>query len=530
MNEFLRQLQSDIGRIWSSLSRTQQILFGAVAAVSIAAILLLLVWARSPEWAPLYTNVSEADAGQIVSKLKDAQVPYEISPDGRSILVPHNQVHELRLQMASQGLPQGGAVGFEIFDKNTFGMTDAVQKLNYQRALQGELSRTISTMEGVDQARVHLVIPAPDLFTDSAQSPTAAVVLKLVPNTKFGPPQAKTIVHLVAKSVEGLTPSNVVITDVNGRNYSDELNLDGNDPLSTEQSLKQLDYKKQTEQGIRKNLQGMLDRVLGPNMSAVTVVAELDFSQVETNQETFEPVVTGPDGSRSGILRSERDYDERWNGAAGENGGVPGTATNIPTYEASESTMVGPGTYAKSDHTRNYEVNKSVQRKIKPPAELKRLSVAVAVNGEPDEEQIANLRQMIAAAAGVSEQRGDTVVVSAMRFNEDAAKAQEEAFAKEEQQKQTQDMLKWVAVGILGFVALLMLRRGLGRKEEEEEVPEMAPLSLESTVKQDLAEIGQIGEEDRKTHLQREINKVIRGQPEEVARLVRSWMLEDEAP
>lgn len=528
MNEFFSQLQSDIGRIWSGLSRTQQILFGAVAAVSIAAIVLLLVWARSPEWAPLYTNVTEADAGQIVQKLKDAQVPYEISADGKSILVPRSQVHELRLSMAAQGLPLGGEVGFEIFDKNTFGMTEAVQKLNYQRALQGELSRTISSMEGVEQARVHLVIPEPDLFTDTAESPTAAVVLKLYPTSKFAPEQAKTIVHLVSKSVKGLTPANVVITDVNGRNYSDELALGQDNPLSPEQSIKQLEYKRQAELGIRKNLQGMLDRVLGPNGAVVNVVAEMDFSQQETNQETYEPVITRPDGTSSGILRSEREYHERWDGSAASSGGVPGTATNIPTYEASESVSVGPGGYEKVDHTRNFEVNKSVQRKIKPPAELKRLSVAVAVNGELEEDQIADLRQMISAAAGVNEARGDTVVVSALKFNDTLAKAQEQAFAKAEAQEQTQFYLKIAAAVILGIVALILLRRGLRGKPKDEELPDLGPLTLESTVRQDLAEIGQIGEEDRKTHLQREISKVIKSQPDEVARLVRSWMLEDE--
>lgn len=528
MNEFLRQLQSDIGRIWSGLSRTQQILFGAVAAVSIAAIVLLLVWARSPEWAPLYTNVTESDAGQIVQKLKDSQVPYEISKDGKSIMVPRSQVHELRLQMAAQGLPLGGEVGFEIFDKNTFGMTEAVQKLNYQRALQGELSRTISRMDGVEQARVHLVIPEPDLFTDTAESPTAAVVIKLFPTSKFSPEQAKTIVHLVSKSVKGLTPANVVITDVNGRNYSDELALGQDNPLSPEQSLKQLELKRQTELGIRKNLQSMLDRVLGPNGAVVNVVAEMDFSQLETNQETFEPVVTGPDGSRSGIMRSERAYSERWDGTAGNTGGVPGTATNIPTYEASASTAAGPGAYEKIDQTRNYEINKSVQRKIKPQAELRRLSVAVAVNGELEEEQIADLRRMISAAAGISEARGDTIVVSALKFNDAVTKAHEEAFAKAEQQAQTQYYLKVAAAILLGIVLLILLRRGLRGRPVDEELPEFAPLTLESTVKQDLAEIGQIGEEDRKTHLQREISKVIKSQPDEVARLVRSWMLEDE--
>ncbi len=534
MNDFLKQLQQDVIRIWTGLTRTQQIVFGAVAAASVAAIVMLVLWAQTPEWSPLFTNLDNADAGQVVEKLKEQKVPYQIS--GSAIMVPKSKVHELRLAMASAGLPQGGTVGFEIFDKNQFGMTDALQKLNYQRALQGELVRTVTSLDGVESARVHLVIPEKDLFSDSAQEPSAAVVIKLKAGARLTPEQAKTITHLVVKSVEGLKDSNVVITDVDGRNYTEELGLGRDDSMaSPELTLNQLEIKKQIEGGLRKNLQSTLDRVLGPNNSVVTVAADLDFSQEETNQETYAPVIRNQDGSGTGILLSTKELHERYDGSGKANGGVPGVTSNInaganaslPTYQASES--AGAGSYTKDDVVRNYVPNKEVKRKIKAPAEINRLSVAVVVNGELEPQQLTDLKQMISAAAGTDLARGDTVVVTAQKFNDTVQKAEEMELAKLKNQEQLQGYLK-IGIGLLiGIIALVLLRRGLAGKQEPFDD---GPLSLEGfDVDGRLAPpvaIGTIGEDDRKTHLQKEITKVVKQQPNDVAKLLRSWMIEDD--
>lgn len=534
MNDFLKQLQQDITRIWTGLSRTQQLVFGAVALASVVAIAMLVVWAQTPEWSPLFTNLDDNDAGQIVSKLKDAKIPYEIT--GSAILVPKNRVNELRLTMASQGLPQGGTVGFEIFDKNQFGMTDAMQKLDYQRALQGELTRTIESLDGVETARVHLVIPEKDLFSDNSEEPTAAVVMKLKMGAKLQPEQVKTIAHLIAKSVEGLKEANVVITDVDGRNYSDGAGLGKDDGLNPELTLTQLDVKKQIESGVRKNLQATLDRVLGVNNSVVTVAADLDFSQQETNMETYTPVNKAPDGTGYGILRSTQEEKERYNGQAAMNGGVPGMASNInggannslTTYQASESAG-GPGTYEKSKETKNWEDNKVVTRRIKAPADIKRLSVAVVVNGDLDAQQLADLKTMVSAAAGADKSRGDTVVVTAQKFNDAAEKAEALQFAQAKNQEQVLNYIKVGAAILIGIIALVLLRRGLMGKQEPFED---GPLALEGfDVDGRMAapvSIGSIGEDDRKTHLQKEISKVVKQQPADVAKLLKSWMLEDE--
>lgn len=534
MNDFIKQLKQDLTRIWTGLSQVQRIVFGAVAVASVAAIVLLVLWAQTPEWSPLFTNMEEQDAGQVIEKLKEAKVPYQVS--GTAILVPKSKVHELRLEMAAKGLPQGGTVGFELFDKNQFGMTDALQKLNYQRALQGELVRTIQSLEGIETARVHLVIPEKDLFSDSAEEPSAAVVVKLRAGAKLKAEQVKTVAHLVARSVEGLRVGNVVITDVDGRNYSDEVGGNEDGMASPEMTLSQMEVKKQVESGLRKNLQATLDRVLGPNNSVVTVAADLDFSQVETNEETYQPVIRNQDGTQTGILRSTKELRESYNGAAAPNGGIPGVASNIngganaslPTYPASESAGV-PGAYSKSDLVRNYEVNKNVTRKIKAPAEIKRLSVAVAVNGELDPQQLADLKQMISAAAGSDAVRGDTVVVTAQKFNDTVQKAEEQELAKVKQQETIQSYLKILVGVLIGIAALFLLRRGLAARAE---TYDETPLSLEGfdvdTRMAQPASIGSIGEDDRKTHLQKEITKVVKQQPSDVAKLLKSWMLEDD--
>lgn len=520
-------MQADLARIWGALTRVQKALFVAVALGSIVAIVLLVAWAQSPEYQPLYTNLDDADAGAIVAELQTANVPYELSADGKRISVPAKRVAELRITLAQKGLPSGGGqLGYaDLFDKGqTFGQTDAVQRLNMRRALQGELARTIKSMAGVENARVSLAIPEPSLFAeeDSQSEPSATVLLKLKTGAKFGREQAQTVVHLVAKSVERLKPSNVIVADTTGKNYSQELNL-GDETAAL--SASQLDVKRNYEHSVRRNLQAMLDRVLGVNGSVVQVQSEFDFNQVELNQEVYQPVLQTPDGTRSGLIRSQREAVEAYAGRQNVAVGIPGTAANIPTYVASESYGGGVGDYRRTEVTRNYEMNREVRRQIKPPAELKRLSVSVALNGDVPEDRRVAIQQMVAAAAGINLARGDTLVVAAIPFNDTWANEAAKQIAAEDRNAQILQALGIIGAVLVGVIALFLLRRGLRAREEE--LFEHLPMQLDKpgiTV----SELGVIGEEDRRTHLQREISKVVKAQPQEVARLVRTWMMEDE--
>lgn len=527
MNEFLKQMQADLARIWGALTRVQKGLFIAVALGSVVAIVMLIAWAQSPEYQPLYTNLDDSDAGAIIAELQTTNVPYQLSADGKRISVPAQRVAELRITLAQKGLPSGGGqLGYaDLFDKGqTFGQTDAVQRMNMRRALQGELARTIKSMAGVDNARVSLAIPEPSLYAEEADTtePSATVLLKLKTGAKFGREQAQTVVHLVAKSVERLKPSNVIVADTTGKNYSQELNL-GDETASLSSS--QLDVKKNFEHNVRRNIQAMLDRVLGVNGSVVQVQSDFDFNQVELNQEVYQPVLQTPDGTRSGLIRSQREAVEAYAGRQNLAVGIPGTAANIPTYVASESYGAGVGDYRRTEVTRNYEMNKEVRRQIKPPAELKRLSVSVALNGDVPEDQRAAIQQMVAAAAGINPTRGDTLVVAAIPFNDRWAKEAANQIAAEDRNAQLLNALKIIGAVLVGVIALFLLRRGLRTREEE--LFEHLPMQLDKpgiTV----SELGVIGEEDRRTHLQREISKVVKAQPQEVARLVRTWMMEDE--
>ena len=517
----------DVSRIWAALTRTQKVLFISVGLGSIVAVVMLVAWAQSPDYQPLFTNLEEADAGAIIAELQTTNVPYQISADGKRISVPGPKVAEIRLSLSAKGLPSGGGqLGYnDLFDKGQpFGQTDAVQRLNMRRALQGELGRTIKSMKGVENVRVSLAIPEPSLYADDEQivEPSATVLLKLRPGTQFGKESAQTIVHLVSKSVERLKEANVLVADTSGHNYTQELNL-GDEGAAL--SASQLDIKRNYELALRKNLQGMLDRILGPNGSVVQIQAEFDFNQVETNQEIYQPVLT-QGGTASGLIRSQSQNLEAYAGRNQFAAGAPGTAANIPTYQASDSFGgAGVGDYKRLEDKRNYEMNKEVKRMIKPPAEIKRLSVSVAVNGDvPDDQRIA-LEQTVSAAAGIRPDRGDTFVLSAIPFNEKGLKDIQKQISDEDARAQLLNLAKILGAILVGVIALVLLRRGL--RSREEELFEHLPMSLDKpgiTV----SELGVIGEEDRRTHLQREISKVVKAQPQEVARLVRTWMLEDD--
>ncbi|MBU6429053.1 MAG: flagellar M-ring protein FliF, partial [Cyanobacteria bacterium REEB65] len=409
-----------------------------------------------------------------------------------------------------------------------FGQTDAVQRLNMQRALQGELARTIESIAGVDNARVALAMPQQSLFSENDQNTqtTGTVMLKLRPGAQLTKDQAQTIVNFVAKSVPGLKAKDVIVADTMGRNYSQELNMGDED---VELSGSQLDIKRSFENSLRDNLQNYLDAILGPNGAVVQVQSEFDFNQVETNEKIFQPVIQTPDGTRSGLIRSQHESVEEYNGNSPgmAAGGVPGTTANIPTYQASDSASGGgaPGNYRKSDVTRNYSLNEEVKRIIKPPAELKRLSVSVALNGNIPASQVQSIQNIISAAAGIDPTRGDTLVVASVPFNDSVQKLADKEMQAEQTHETVMEAIKIAGAVLVGLIALLLLRRGLRTREEE--LFEQLPAAIEKpgiTV----AELGSVGEEDRKGQLQREISKVVKSQPQEVARLVRTWMLEDE--
>ena len=526
---FFQKIQSEGQRFWQSLSRTQKIILGTLAGAALAAIIFIGVWAQNPEWTPLYSKLDTKDAGDIVNKIKETKIPYQLSENGTTILVPAKNVHDLRLQLASEGLPKHGQIGFELFDKQTFGMTDFMQKLNYQRALQGELERTISQIAGVEQARVHLVIPSPELFTEKEKETTASVVLKLKPEVQLTEQNVRSVSHLVSSSVEGLKEENITITDTNGAILFDkEMLSKTSEKAKLKLNTDQLDLQKTVEDKIKYNVQSMLDKIVGSGNSVARVSADLDFDQEEIKSETYTP---NADQTDTKSVRSERSVEEAGQGKNINPGGVPGVTPNIPSYQ--ETVGEGQTSFSRKDTTKNYEVPKTITSHVKSPGKIKRLSVSVAVNNvDPSNTQMLDdLRKMVIAAAGIDLARGDNVSVTGYSF--DTTATERNAAAMDAQQKQ-QFYLQLGGI-ILAAVALLALlaslRMAFGRKVPElpppEPVPELLPpLDEESPYQllepEDLLELTEA--RNRREVAVKSLTQLAKDDPANMARLLKAWI------
>ncbi len=395
--------------------RSRQISLGVVAAVSLLFFTLLLIQARRVDYQLLFGNLDARDAAAVVTRLKEQKVPYRLKSGGTAIHIPSNRVYETRLELAGSGLPQGGGVGFEIFDKQSFGMTDFAQKINYQRALQGELARTIASLEPVETARIHLALAERRLFREQQEKTTASVIVKLIPGGQLNEGQIQGIVNLVAGSVEGLDAGQISVIDANGRVLSRTPHNDMDSPLSPGMQR----YQQILEARLENRAQSLLDRALGVGNSLVQITATLDFSQREHLEEAYDP-------ARSAV-RSEQATTER--SANSVNGGVPGVESNLNEDRGT----AGVNSSDRTEETTNYEVSKTVSKVIEPVGSIQSLSVAVLVadrqlaGEEPgpstfeprSAEELASIEQMVRSALGLSNQRGDQITVISRPFEND---------------------------------------------------------------------------------------------------------------
>ncbi len=414
MADMFEQLNQNL----AAMSLGKKIGIGLVLAGAIAGAYVLWLWTQKPDFQVLYANLSPDDAGAVIDKLKEARVPYEVSAGGGAILVPSQQVHELRLQLASQGLPLGGGVGFEIFDRTTLGTTEFVQKLNYRRALQGELARTIGQLSGVGKARVHLSIPDKSVFAARQEPARASVVVNLKSGRTLSPLEVQGIIHLVSSSVEGLAPQFVTVVDNNGRMLSKKSDSPAQDA--------QFDYQTKLEKDLEVKIQTMLETVVGQSKASVRVAAVLESRQVETTEEKFDP--------ESQVIRSEQRMQDGSTSANQSAGGPPGVVSNIPGQQATPPQSTSNSSTTKKGDTVNYEINKSVSRIVEPIGVVKKLSVAALVDGTYDsvtdpkggvtrkyiprnEEEMKKLEELVKKTMGFSADRGDQLQVANIAFD-----------------------------------------------------------------------------------------------------------------
>ena len=517
-----------LSKLWNELNNGQRAILVSFVAVAVVVIGIVAMLASKPRMSVLFSGLESEDAGAIVQKLNDDKIQYQLSADGSAIEVPSDKVYDLRLKMASQGLPQGGNVGFELFDKSNFGMTEFTERVTYQRAMQGELTRTIKQLAPVTDARVILTIPEDKVYSSEQEPSKASVALKLKRGMPLSDDQVAGIVHLVSSAVEGMRPENVTVVDSEGNILSEESSTtSGGGRLTTTQSK----MKRQYEDELSQNLQSMLAKIVGPDKVVVRVSADLNFDQKQTKAETFEPVA-GSNGKVQGVLLSEDKSSEVYSGRV-----VP--PANVPNNAVSSS----PGdNYNRSQSTAQYEVSKRVEETVSAPGQLQRLSVAVLVDESVNGAQLAKLRQAVTAAAGVDQTRGDQVTVQNIAFDTSTSKAADAEMAKASKSELIKTLAKDFGAALLLIVFLFILRSIVKQikiqappepapsvviPEFPEAMPNPAELFQEQAPVFEQPPVPQKAEAFSTARINSDIpQEIAQSTPEDLAKLVRTWMSE----
>jgi len=525
------------------------------AAAAVAIVVAMVLWAKSPDYRTLFSNLSDQDGGAIVTQLTQMNIPYRFADGNGAIEVPADKVHELRLRLAQQGLPKGGAVGFELLDQEKFGISQFSEQVNYQRALEGELARTIETLGPVKSARVHLAMPKPSLFVREQKSPSASVTVNLQPGRALDDGQISAIVHLVSSAVAGLPPGNVTVVDQGGRllTQAGTAGRDLNDA--------QLKYTADVEGRIQRRIEAILGPIVGNGNVHAQVTAQLDFANKEQTEEQYSP--NGGDPAQA-VLRSRQVNTSEQIGGQYP-GGVPGALSNQPApansapittqnnqqnaqgqqgtnTSTANSSNVGPRNTTHSE-TNNYEVDRTIRHTKMNVGDIERLSVAVVVNYRTladgktaalTADQLKQIEDLTREAMGYTEKRGDTLNVVNSPFNAtDDIGGQLPFWQQQSFIDQLMSAGRWLLVLI---VAWLLWRKAvrpqLVRRQEEAKAAQeaaQARAEIEESVEVRLSkdEVNQQRRSNQRLSaevMSQRIREMSDNDPRVVALVIRQWM------
>ncbi|MDD4803374.1 MAG: flagellar basal-body MS-ring/collar protein FliF [Syntrophomonas sp.] len=539
MLEQLKQAGLKLKENWAGRSLNQKLILAGAIIFIVIAVSVLFVSQKKAAYEVLYTELDEKDAAAIVAKLDELKTPYELDDNGTTVLVAPADKYSTRLKLADANLPVGVA-GLELFQTTSFGETQTDKKVKYQMAMQGELARTIQSLEKVKAARVHLVIPEKTLFSDKEEMPSASVAITTKDDMKLSPQEVQGIINLIANSVESLDPLRVVIVDHNGNLISDNLPQKG---TTTEMLAAQLALKKEIEKEKQLAVQSMLDSALGKNNSVVRVSAELNFDDRESKSEKY---THDPDGS---FTRSEHILKESSTETVTDNVAVPGTDTNIQQYTQVDTDTGGVSTTDKSDITRNYEINKteSIIKYSTGETKYDYLTVAILVNnagtaqanlGETEAEKITKIRNIAATAIGLKENRPNENVsleenISVAFIDFYAEPVPEPLPVTTVQRILSSPLTPFVFALISLLIVLLVWLLIKRRKKQEIEEQEEAEAAFDAVVDDeinidDLLERNLTPEEKERQKIRMEIDKLIDENPENAAHVLKTWLIEEQ--
>lgn len=404
----------------ASLSPAKKLSLVALVAGMFAVFVYLISWSGQHQYHHLFTKLVPEDAGEILAYLKERKVPYQVSAGGSAILVPEDRVHESRMELASRGLPQGSGVGFEVFDNTRLGMTEFVQNVNYQRALQGELSRTINQIAEVENSRVHIVMPSRSVFIEDEEPASASVVLNLRRGKWLSPGQVEGIVHLVSASVSKLSPEHVTVVDSSGKLLAGFTEGSTLAKLSSDQ----LEYQDKLESNLENRVKTMLEKALGRDRAVVRIACALNFKRQEMTEERYYP--------DNRVIRSEQVLSEKSADRSGLPAGVPGVRSNL-ARRPNTAQQTDQNDFEKNDRTVNYEIGKRVSHVVEPVANVKNISAAVVVDGNYEQiknrdgstgwkysprstQEMEQIKSIVMGAINFDAKRGDKVEVANIPF------------------------------------------------------------------------------------------------------------------
>lgn len=511
MNELLQQIRA----IWEGMEPNRRYVLVGVMVVILIALFLLVRFVGQPQYELLYGDLTQVEQDEIIGKLQEMKVPYKKS--GASLYTPKSS--EVRARLMDAGIPKGGVVGWSIFDKTSLGATNFQNNVSYQRALQDELRRTLRQMQGIIDAQVILTLPENDVvFAEEKIQPTASVMLKVQSPSAISQSKVLAITNLVAASVKGMSPENVTVVD----NFLNDLTVGlrnkgwtvNGRPIGDLFSAK-LAFEKEME----KNIESMLNRVLGPNKAVARVNADLNMDYQEIKSQTF--------GDR-GVPRSEQERTELFEGSGGVAMGSPGTDSNLTEYLTSTG-QNGNNRLEKTDRTVNYEINKTEEFRVKAPGEVRRLTVSLFVDGELSPAQKQQMELSVANAVGLDERRGDRLTVANLPFN------REDPFKDlANDKKVTWDQMVRLGALLVGLVLMIVFFFMLLRSALKPSQTKVAPVKgaqvdgVVGDIDDELAITKELTpEEQNRVDRQLKLEKFAREHPEDVAVLLKAWLSED---
>jgi flagellar M-ring protein FliF len=504
MLEFFKQFFRQARGVFVKLDAKQKAVVLIVSVLSVFVIIYLMTWTGQKQFTVLQSNLQPEDAKRIIDFLDEKKIEHKLETEGTAILVPQGTELDLRLEIVSKGLITGGIVGYEIFDRPNIGMTDFLQQVNYKRALEGELSRTIRSLDIVHQAQVRIVTPKTSLFVQDQKPTTASVIVTLKPGKQLTAEQIKTIANLVSHSVEGLIPANVMISDSYANNLSKVISKD---PLLSARA-EQIELQNSRELDMKSKIEATLAEVLGPSNAVVNVAVEMDFTQTVKDAEMYDP-------ASQVVLSEERESNA---------GAVQDTL----------------GKASSGDRTiTNYVMNKTMLHSKEEFGKIKKITASVLVNGrftkDPDgtlkynprsPEELTSLRQSVINTIGADETRGDLISVLDYQFDRTITTKQEQDLKQQQFNEMFKNVLKWGLMAFAGILFLFVLRSVFRSLDLLLPKPKPKPaIDIEAeAIEEEIS-----AEAQRRAQMLDQVSRFTKEKPSNVASLLNTWLVEEKS-